>query len=92
VSVPLHGFYPESIKQAKAAIRELARVLLTGRPDAELLRPVLISTLTSSLNDFVKYHQLDASEGFASPADRHQFMQEATKAMASWPEQGQKKR
>lgn len=81
------GFYPESVKLAKQAIRDLARVLLTGRPDAEFLRPILIRTLTVELNDFVKYHQGDCSEGFATPEARKQFIEAGLQQMQSWDAQ-----
>ena len=87
VSVPAYGFSPTSVKQAQALIRELARVLLTGRPDAEFLRPGLITRLNSELNAFIKHNQLDASEGFATPEARKQCIESALDKMAAWDAQ-----
>jgi hypothetical protein len=86
-SRPIYGFYPEHIKQAKSAIHDIARVLLTGRPDAEFLRPGLITRLTSELNDFLKHHQQDASEGWASPKARDEYLTQALAKMEKWKAQ-----
>ena len=83
MAAELYGFYPSQVRIAKGMIRELARVLLTGRPDANVLRPALITDLTATLNDFVKYHQYDASAGFIAPEVRPQNSQ-------AWDAQPQK--
>lgn len=58
----VYGFSPERVTQARRMIRELARVLLTGRPDAEFLRPGLITRLTAALAVAVTWFDQHAHE------------------------------
>lgn len=84
---PVHGFDQLAIKRTKAMLGEVAAVLVQGRPDAAFLWPKLVTSLTVELNDFVRYNQRDASEGFASPAERKRLIELGIQSMQAWDAQ-----
>jgi hypothetical protein len=84
-----YGFSPERVTAAKTLVRDVAAVLLADRPDRAFLLPVLVTSLNTTLGDFMLGHAADASEGFASPDARHEYMARRIAAMQAWDAQPQ---
>lgn len=82
-----YGFSPEAVKAAKQLVKELAAVLLADRPDRAFLLPPLVTSLNTTLGDFMLGNDHDASEGFATPEDRQRVIARSLVGLPAWDAQ-----